>query len=109
MITGLDRLEVRSLSIATHSRGDKTGSESRKGDQLVEGPASVAVLTNGGELLSAGEAFSVDLGSGTFLTPRIGPHEVAGEVDFLGNGVRNVVLESPEIRQVVEAQASATP
>lgn len=60
----------------------------------------MAILTNEGELLSAGEAFSVDPGTGTFLAPRIGPHEVTGEVDFLGNGVRNAVLESPEIRQV---------
>ena len=99
-IAGLDRLEVRSLSISTRFGEDAATRERGKPDQLQDGPASVAILTIKGELLSAGEAFSVDPGTGTFLAPRIGPHAVTGEVDFLGNGVRNAVLESPEIRQV---------
>ena len=63
----------------------------------------MVILTNEGELLSAGEGFSVDPGTGTFLAPRIGPLAVTGEVDFLGNGVRNAVFESPEIRQATNA------
>lgn len=68
----------------------------------------MAILTIKGELLSAGVAFSVDPATGTFLAPRIGPHQVTGEVDFRGNGVRNAVLESPDIRQVVEARTKDT-
>lgn len=105
-ITGLDSLEVRRLSISTNYEGDNDDSERPKVDRLLGGPASVAILTNDGELRSAGEAFSVDPATRTLLAPRIGPHEVAGEVDFLGNRVRNAVLESPEIRQVLQARIS---
>lgn len=97
-ITGLHRLEVRELFIGTAASEGGAGSDSHKAEQPV-GPISITVLTNEGELLSAGEAFSVDVGTGTFRAQRIGPHEVAGEVDFLRNSVRNAVLESPEIRQ----------
>lgn len=58
----------------------------------------MAVVTDDGELRSAGEAFLVEPETGTFLASRIGPHEVTGEVNFLGNRVRNAVLESPEVR-----------
>eukprot|EP00903_Cladosiphon_okamuranus_P017553 g16167.t1 len=100
-ITDLDRLEVRRLSISTHFGGHIDDSERPESEQLQEGPASVAILTNEGELRSAGEAFAIDPATGTLLAPRIGPHAVAGEVDFLGHRVRNVVLEGPEIRGIV--------
>lgn len=62
------------------------------------------VLTAEGELKptgrgGAGGFVSVEPGTGTFLTSRIGPHEVTGKVDFLGNTVRGAVLESPDIRR----------
>lgn len=56
------------------------------------------VVTAKGEVRAAGEAISVETGTGTLSVPRIGPHDVAGDVDFLGNCLRNAVLESPEIR-----------
>lgn len=62
-------------------------------------PSAIAVLTSEGELTSASEAFSIDSGTGTLSAPRIGPHEVTGDVDFVGNAVRQAVLESPDIRR----------
>lgn len=100
-ITGLDRLEVRGLFVGIPASNGNAGRGSRTAEK-VSGPSPLAVLTSEGELLSAGEDFSVDAETGTFRAPRIGPHEVTGEVDFLGNGVRNAVLESPEIRQATQ-------
>ncbi len=97
-ITGLHRLEVREIFIGTPASEGGAGDDSHKAQKQV-GPIPITVLTNEGELLSAGETFSVDIETGTFRAPRIGPHEVVGDVDFLGNGVQNAVLESPEIRQ----------
>lgn len=58
----------------------------------------MAIVTSEGRLRSAGGSISVDSATGTFQVPRIGAHEVVGDVDFLGNGIRNAVLERPNIR-----------
>lgn len=99
-ITGLDRLEVRGLFIGAPPHGETTDNNYRNGNEQATpvGPSSIAILKGDGELLSAGEAFSVDTVTGTLLTPRLGPHEVTGDVDLVGNTMRNAVLESPEIR-----------
>ena len=70
------------------------------GDAAREGRGgAVAVISRDGRLGSAaGGLVSVDSRTGTLRAPRIGAHEVVGDVDFLGNGVRNAVLESPDIR-----------
>lgn len=91
-LTGLDRLEVGRLSLS----GPSASSASNGG--IVAG--QMAILTTEGELLSAGQAFSVEPETGTFLAPRIGAHDVTGNVDFLGNALLNTVLESPAIRYV---------
>lgn len=91
-LTGLDRLEVGRLSLS----GPSASSASTGG--IVAG--QMAVLTAKGELLSAGQAFSVEPETGTFLVPRIGAHDVTGNVDFLGNALLNAVLESPAIGYV---------
>lgn len=88
-LTGLDRLEVGRLSISSPS------SSAASAAGVVAG--EMAMLTADGELLSAGKDFSVELETGTFLAPRIGAHDVTGNVDFLGNGLLNAVLESPTI------------
>ncbi|CAM9201060.1 unnamed protein product [Hapterophycus canaliculatus] len=101
-ISGLDRLEVRGLFLTAPSAEDAAAGDDRH--QLKHGgigPASLAVLTSEGELLAASGAFSVDPATETLHTPRIGPHEVAGDVDHLRNTIRNVVLESAEIRGTV--------
>ena len=58
----------------------------------------MAIVTSQGRLRSAGGSVSIDPVTGTLQAPRIGAHEVVGDVDFLGNGIRNALLESPEIR-----------
>lgn len=97
-LTGLDRLEVRELFLA--SSFPYTSSDSAKRTMsTVSG--TLALLTSDGELRSAGGAFYIDHsmeGNGTLLAPRIGPHDVAGDVDFLGHVVRNAVLENPSVR-----------
>lgn len=97
-ITGLDRLEVRGLFISVPSpEGAVVGG--RRTENIAVGPSAIAILTSEGELSSVSEAFSIDPGTGTLSTPRIGPHEVTGDVDFVGNAVRQAVLESPDIRR----------
>lgn len=99
-ITGLDRLEVRRLFIGVAPPGETADNNYRSGNEQADpvGPSSIAILKGDGELLSAGEAFSVNPVTGTLLAPRLGPHEVTGDVDLVGNTMRNAVLESPEIR-----------
>lgn len=59
---------------------------------------SVAIVTSQGRLRSGGGSISIDPVTGTLQAPRIGAHEVVGDLDFLGNGIRNALLESPDIR-----------
>lgn len=58
----------------------------------------MAIITSEGRLGAAVGSISVDSKTGTFQASRIGAHNVVGDVDFLGNGIRNAVLESPDIR-----------
>ncbi|CAN0082558.1 unnamed protein product, partial [Ectocarpus sp. 8 AP-2014] len=104
-ITGLHRLEVRRLFIGVPPPGETTDNNHSSGNEQADpvGPSSIAILKGDGELLSAGEAFSVNPVTGTLLAPRLGPHEVTGDVDLVGNTMRNAVLESPEIRGTVSS------
>ncbi|CAM9302579.1 unnamed protein product [Ectocarpus fasciculatus] len=104
-ITGLDRLEVRGLFVGALPPGETTDNSYHSGNEQAdpEGRSSIAILKGDGELLSAGEAFSVNPVTGTLLAPRLGPHEVTGDVDLVGNTMRNAVLESPEIRGTVSS------
>lgn len=94
ILTGLDRLEVRELFLA------HTSSDSAKGTMpTVSG--TLTLLSSDGEVRSAGGAFYIDHSreeNGTLLAPRIGPHDVVGDVNFLGHVVRNAVLENPSVR-----------
>lgn len=97
-LTGLERMEVRQLFLTKPSESkDVESLESREGP-IQEG--KLAILTNNMELRSAGEAFSVNSQTGTLTVPRLGPHAVLGDVDYLGNTIRNAVLRGPDIRQV---------
>ncbi|CAM9167242.1 unnamed protein product [Ectocarpus sp. 12 AP-2014] len=104
-ITGLDRLEVGRLFIGVPPPEETTDNNYRSGNEQADpvGPSSFTILTGDGELLSAGEAFTVNPVTRTLLAPRLGPHEVTGDVDLVGNTMRNAVLESPEIRGTVSS------
>lgn len=93
-ISGLERLEVGSLFL----KGIADDNDRPRPKHENIGPSSLVVLTSAGELLAAGETFSVDTATGTLVVPRIGTHEITGDVDHLGNSVRNMVLQNPEIR-----------
>lgn len=93
-ITGLDVLEVQRLFLRPPSEASTALSTDLTN---IEGGAGM-VLTSGGELRSVGDALSVEAVTGTLLAPRIGPHEVTGDMDVLGNTVRNAVLDNPDVR-----------
>lgn len=101
-LSGLHRLELGEL-ILSPSRAESSSNATHldKGVATVVGGAMLMLTAKGSVLPAAGMVgggIGVEPGTGTFLAPRIGPHEMTGDVNFLGNRLRNGVLESPHIR-----------